>query len=46
MSSEIFFLFKVQGIYDSASEINKTSEAACVRLESDFPLFSFCQIKE
>ena len=46
MCSEIFFLFKVQVIYDGVSQINKTSEAHCIRLESDFLLFSFRQIKE
>ena len=46
MCSEIFFLFKVQGIYDSASYINKTNEAPCSQQESDFLLFSFRQIKE
>ena len=40
------FLFKVQGIYDSVSYINKTSETHCVRIESDFILFSFRQIEE
>ena len=45
MCSEIFFLFKVQGIYDSASYINKTNEAPCSQQESDFLLFSFHQIK-
>ena len=45
MCSEIF-LFKVQGIYDTVSYINKTSEAPCAQQESDFLLFSFRQIKE
>ena len=46
MCSEIFFLFKVQGIFDSVSYINKASEAPCGQQESHFLLFSFCQIKE
>ena len=46
MCSEIFFLFKVQGIYDSVPYINKTSEAPYAQQESDFLLFSFRQIKE
>ena len=46
MCGEIFFLFKVQGIYDSVSYINKTSEGPYAQQESDFILFSFRQIKE
>ena len=40
------FLFEVQSIYDSVSQISKTSEAPCVRQEPDFLLFPFRQMKE
>ena len=36
MGREIFFLFKIQGISDSLSYINKTSETPCAQQESDF----------